>query len=1003
MDYESLNNAVNHCFFDKRYEDKPVYLDLDEPVKEELATILCCQVEEVEVIIGKTISESLVFNGGNVYSYHKDRLTSWKKSRRKNFPPFTCLLLSFSLAAEKMRHDGEHSSNNYYNRLFQLLRIGCDFRQNIIRDHCRDTLLFWQELNNWLVDNEYSYGIPTAKQVNSWRYVSYAISQSLIRDCERSHLRKMLDNYGIKSDDQLSSEEAYLYIDQWMSSSAPTDWLRRLWNEPDLQERIISATIAEIPNLGVSRHRNRAVERQRNLIWVISRRKGLKPKVKFFLTAPVQFEGPVTFKEAHRLKGIFSSTDFSLEAPLGSQLALLGPQKSMNLAGLLIVPFKLTAHDGTTLVNRSRPIVPFARPVGGNEFREVSRVSFLKEHLVLCHERWVCQVEAHLEKYAAEGFVKKVGGTKYGVPDGWVLFENVYIVNESVEKVHDSLQTLMPLSSTARIEFEGGLQLQHNTWHADYLPNVTAMYKGNLASVELQRQGVKKSGRIIASSQGNVGKLVLSDVELGAVNGHFSLVAKSGKSIISECAVSVRTADQPRIRATNKEQLVVYPLVSEGVGHWDMNGIVGHDVRAKSPCLRGMVLTNVARVEPLRQGLKFCAKQFDEVSSGDSSHEYFKGPLNGVDDSCVMRGYHVWTVQPVTCLEDFNRDITKMKCNDCGLVAHSHLKDRKRARRKLWAGAPKPVNGQVVKPKNGLVVHSPDRALEINTVFDALCYLGSGTWASFEKIASHWVQDPWDCMQFANNLFDLGHIDLARDPATGKVTGWSMAPATIVITESGFSYLAGFRSKKLVADIKNALGEYKFNRQEQKSGPDLVCWKLDASNLGHIESLLSGIKTPMNKALKISFDPASQIANYFPSWEKSIEQATSLSAGSEEIFERFEPRTNLWYKSEVQQPGAYRTGFRGRTYFYRDVSGVNRVVGLEMVKVLAAREERLRLCRFMPDNGEFQGQLGCQPPALFRRALVACSGRLPSIEGPRLVYANVSPFVAEQVISKLYE
>ena len=72
------------------------------------------------------------------------------------------------------------------------------------------------------------------------------------------------------------------------------------------------------------------------------------------------------------------------------------------------------------------------------------------------------------------------------------------------------------------------------------------------------------------------------------------------------------------------------------------------------------------------------------------------------------------------------------------------------------------------------------------------------------------------------------------------------------------------------------------------------------------------------------------------------------------------------------------------------------------MKTVAAGMEGIRLHSYDEQSKTFVSALGCEPPGLYSRVLVACSGQLPEQAGGRLLYKNVPVEVAGAVLDALY-
>ena len=81
-------------------------------------------------------------------------------------------------------------------------------------------------------------------------------------------------------------------------------------------------------------------------------------------------------------------------------VSALDPAHLIELSPALSVGFELVDNsDLLEFTRHGRSIIPLALTEMGTAFREVTRVSLLGEHIVLCHEAWFEKVKIHLSNY----------------------------------------------------------------------------------------------------------------------------------------------------------------------------------------------------------------------------------------------------------------------------------------------------------------------------------------------------------------------------------------------------------------------------------------------------------------------------------------------------------------------------------------------------------------------------------------------------------------------------
>jgi hypothetical protein len=292
--------------------------------------------------------------------------------------------------------------------------------------------------------------------------------------------------------------------------------------------------------------------------------------------------------------------------------------------------------------------------------------------------------------------------------------------------------------------------------------------------------------------------------------------------------------------------------------------------------------------------------------------------------------------------------------------------------------------------------------LDASTLFDAICYLGKGRWQRLQDLLSQHAEAFWFSSRFAKALIDLGHIDVAFDTSGRRPEFWSCSPPALVVTESGSAYLAGFRCRTLIDSIRCALnGVGTLQCIEQENAPPAFVWsRFDVSRA--VEPF-GQISDPHGRSVSVVPNPAMQIAVHAPRISTVADALPVIHMERVHDLERFDPKTAAWQRVEsLELPGAYRTSFAGWRHIYKSPSGSFREGRYELVKLLAARDVGRRLHGYDASTQSFQCVLGCEPPGLFRRALVACSGTLPRRLNGSLSYPKVNRELAGLILGKLY-
>ena len=412
IEYKKLNDSVNKVFFSGRFQDASVYLDLEDDLRIKLAELLRCDVGNLDKAIGLSVEKTLNWDASNIYTNHYRCLKDWQALCDGSPPPFSALLLAFSVSAERMRQDENYSSANYYQRLCEVLESTDEFKKNKLSQCGKHTHIFWRSLNRWLLDHDYAYGRPTAKQVNKMKYVSLAISQSLVRDADRKHFHQLFSKFFLSPDENIGAFEMKLYLDEWMASSAPSPWLKKLWSNDNLKERVVSAAVHELEDwdggvLCVITPGN--VSKKMN--WVAVESGFPRPSLSLYLST-----GAGTSVDGVRLdlkenssqlacKALGGGSNIWLSPLAGTDIDYLSPLQELNIEAMLLASFELGCNiDSATYKHNPRPIIPLVKSDTASYYREISRVSLHIPHLILCHSNWKSQVQFHLEKIRTTRF-----------------------------------------------------------------------------------------------------------------------------------------------------------------------------------------------------------------------------------------------------------------------------------------------------------------------------------------------------------------------------------------------------------------------------------------------------------------------------------------------------------------------------------------------------------------------------------------------------------------------
>lgn len=997
--YTAANAAINRAVFDGRHKLAPVYLDMDDAAAIEVAATLGVPDAGCLQHISKAVAASLTWKGQDPFSWHLAELEAWNELERFDAPPFTALLAVLSLAAERMREDDEFTSQNYYVRLFEVLGVESDSQKNSLRQNAKSTKRFWDALNGWLAENDFEYGRPTAKPVNSWPYVSFALSQALLREGDRKRIHNLFAEYGLAPHEKLTDAEMSLYLHEWMRGPSPSAWLKRIWNAPDLRPRVAAAACAELEAWEGAGPSGGAGGNRRRLSWAASLQTFPRAQLRMFMSAAgggdeeqitLRLEEDAAPAATAAFEGCGSGIWLT---PLsGGELSVVEPVRDIALSPLMLASFELQDDTGGLRFQRAaRAIVPMVKLDTGAFYREVSRISFLRPHLVLCHEKWADRVIAVLNANARQGFVRWTPEKLPGLPRDWFLFSGVEML-KLPQLANENMQPLVPLAEGVSVEMIGGLRLSQNLWHALAPPEITASApSGPLALTLHDAAGVPTVGN---QTRGSSCRLTLESENSSAATNYTLRATVDGKAR-SEIHLSFRSASHPRRIADAGPAYQLAAAGRPGMLTASADACEGLPVRGMT--LHGQ-LHNAASYAPAALAGMGPAAEAEEETPTELEGDYHLHGVSGLQETCVLRGTHTWICDAFEAGDDRSAD-RWMACSFC----NNRVLTRNRGRITRRTRGPHGANRPAGQTKPPAMRARDDQAPDPDLIFDALAYLGSGTWRKLQDLVSSGSKSSIAVQRMCSALAALGHIDVSFDDRLRSPLSWTVAPPALVFTPGGSAFLAGFRNAELILKVSAALSAIgaHLEVQEQEDAPSSFIWSRLTPDTAR--NALREIHDVHGRKIAVTTGFTGAIAANAPATSQLQKFMPAIHLANPKDLQRFDPGTGAWRAAaELDSEGAYRGDFAGRRYIYRDASGAQREGSFALVKLLAAKAAGMQLHGYDASSRIFKAVLGCEPPGLWPRALAANSGRVPTRVGSQLHYHGVLPGDASLILSKLY-
>lgn len=1009
INFDFFNSAINEIFFDGRYQSRPIYMDLEDEERIEVAKKVSLDPDEFDIELGRCVAETLQWDKANIYSWHLNNLKNWQSSKFESFPPISALLLTFSLAAEHMRKGDEFSSSNYYHRLCEVTGISDEKKRTKLSLCAKFTPIFWKALNHWLTIKDYQYGKPTAKQISKLKYVSYSMSQSLVRDADRKALHRMFEYFNLTAHENLNEAEISQYIHEWMTISGPTGpsaWLKKLWSIPDLRERIATSACGELEDWeDSSKSLDQGNVHISKLSWSIVTRNFPKPQVTLCLVTSIgdNFSGAklkISNNGASSIvKAAFNNAeDLWLREYLGTKLAYLDSSAEINLSGLLHATFELESiYGGRKYKYEARAIIPLTKTDGAQIYKEVIRVSLFSNHSIICHEKWAEKVISHLNKCARQGYLLRDSVQLYGLPKDWVLFENVEILSVP-DDVEHSLQVLVPLSEGVNINLIGGLKLTSGIWHSLAPPKIFASDENGFLDIIIKNNNLLSDDNIIfsqANSTYDPNILVKLDFSLDSMNLIYEVCKNN--TCLYENDISFRSASTPKrlSSATNSMLFNYYDYNKLSLNLFGASQYL--ESKKNSYFLQGMFFSGPPPEFPDIEKFKDIPRieaQFGQI--GDWKNYTYQ---ELIDDSasCIVRGYHIWSV---------GFESRRMQCKDCQL---SQISRRIKSNKGLKNGIDPVSNLQKNNHRNVAIprIAGDERdKISSDIAFDAISYLGTGSWSQLQSILSETVEVPWRVFNVNQNLVDLGLIDQTVEENGFRPKLWSCPPPALVITRNSVAYLAGFRNSEMVEEVRNILSQlntlYEEHQYSDNLAPTSHFWDISNIEVENVREALLNVQDSHGRKLSIQTCPENSIAISLPSISELLEELPTIYIENSDDLEIFNISTGKWNKSKINGNGAYRTIFAGRRYFYHKNSE-SYEANHELVKLFSARDSGVSIHKFNPKNQTFECNVGSTPPGLYKRALVSCSGKLPEIINGKTTYTNIPTELGNLLMYKFYK
>ena len=971
--YDMLNGSIGAVITAGEFAYQDLYLDFEDDLRSRIALEAGCSSTDLEYEILSATREKLDLTAKNPFRELTAELNLWVKQGRRQVPPTLLFLCSLTLAAEKMSGDSGLSKNNYYGRLSELLNLEGEETRLTENKFFKVSEKYWEEFNTWLRINDGRYGFPTAHPIiKNWRYVSYGISQALVRDGDKEKLRQTLEQSRIlrlplaKDPDHIFEVLEPVLSNKNMTSA----YLHRLWKNDELKPKIIEAALKELPHVSF---RDKSGKLGQQLRLKVSEKKFPYPALKLVIGL-MAFEGEARDHEIRAGDSSIFQDPVTLTST-SADFSVLGPPDAFSIEEALSRGFSVEDNEdqGQGFSFVPRQIYALQKSMT-NEFIQRDRPDLYVETIILARKtnENKSRLRAFLETCASPNF--SIIEEKPGMPEGFFLVTSVFFVKpvsraEYTDRKHDPLYWICPKAPYQGITINGGIRLFQNIFHASSQLNIIFSTSSQRETVNVSADGVEKKldleskDETITFPLETVGREVL--IEVSSADIRSKNISLRTSSDVDPEAVSACVYDlsQPSIGVLSASSL-------KGTSENEVSGMVLgnlNEVLARSDLSHHRLIANVASVD----------RQVREVA-------YRENPKNQCAESCVDRKHHYWKVE---------QGGRHGYCRDCGEF-------------RSWpspsSSLTRSVAAAVSRPKVKLDFDGGQgHGNSIPDIYDAICYMQEVDWIKFKEFSQAVDYDGFFPTKLAKALFSLGHVDLSLDSKTLRTAKVHCAPAAFYEVKNNFVF-SGFRNAKLLDEISNVLGQpvQMFEDPEDPFRSIAIPKNLIFENYDGFVA----IRDDFDRALKVEENFASRLLSALPNLASVYEDLPETEFSTRQL-ERFNPEAGTWESvSSAFTPGAYRQTWPFNLYFLRFKDNKVKAADPYLAKIYAADLQKILLHSHDEENSHMLYSLGNDLPGLFHRAMVSNSALLPKQfqHKEQIIAEGVSKNFYDEIISKLY-
>jgi hypothetical protein len=1011
--YLAWNNAIADTIYNDSNAGVPVYLDLDD---EKFAQI-CAHpalvgLDQTKEGLAASVIESINWEGSRSEMLWPiaGRSQRWMRefTAGKNpagAPPMIAFLAVAVFAAEAMG-EGDFGPLNYYSQLETLLGVtpGSQKAQRLQEAYKLEVLTMWALLKKWLVELEWSYGIPTAEAL-SHPYVSVAMSQALVRDADRKKLSRMFDIMNFRPGEQISPSDMSEFVNIWLQQPdcAANASFKTLWSQKTARERISEIVSKELEawegsvsseGAGVNR-----VETQKKLRLVLKEKKYMGQK-ELQITLAINSNGEIGESVGVYRIGTDSELDFDFVQE-GKNYALLANASQLSFESALLGDLNFTEKEGTASFRRlptNLVVLEFNEDL--QKYVEVTKAPLSRSLMLLVREdiNLLAGLDALLRRNARPGF-KDISTGLRGLPAGWRLISDVQLEASEVVTAPDPYEALKP-TVTSQLSLNGGVSIpgpmSGKKFLSGYAPEVRATSQSE-TSISLtvfvsKFVGEKLEDVEIEKWESENGSLAVDLSEVLTEDGDYRVVFKEKNKATFQRDIFMRSGSKPDSLALRSKPTLVHSFeLQQSEAAF---GCIEFDNEIETYITGGL-----ANYEYPESEANTDAGVGVGAWSGETTDLKFDGPRQKVQvdvfppDSCVFTGAHRRELEMCTPTTKFVRGV----CSTCGVVSTEYCTNFRATRRELYQ---KISESRVASQLNPVIQHevkATDLSAAVSLVYSAV----HGKVRQLLKGLEILSGEQMTAMQLLELLEQLGHIEFTRG-ISGYPEYWSIPDHQVIVREETDRHqLIGPWDEEALAEVTGLGLRIQAN---SVFGNDILTNDMSGDFVAELENI------------GVSIGSAISLAKAIPEFSFVRDTLDRRPLDSFEEIEVFDFDSGRWIKSDALKPGAIRllTVFGMRNYYAsaEDLEAHKAVSGsTTIVKYLAANALGISLLTVSDEDQTVTVPRGALVPGLYGRALVIGSGEPPAAITKQIgdskvnlmQYKNVDLEVAHKIARLLAE